>query len=454
MTAQRKPLDTLPRTDAKGEAKVAIDLPALPATSKPLEAQILTRLREPGGRAIERSVVVPLDTKQARIGIKPLFDVKALGQGEAASFEVVLLGADGKPVPEADLRWQLMRVENRWQWYSRDGSWNYEMAKFSRRAGDGKAEIRDGKPATVSLKPDWGRYRLEVSRTDAGSADPASGTASMTFDSGWWGGESIDTPEMLELALDKPTYKAGETAKLTIAAPNLGGGTARAMVAVLARGLVSMQEVEVKGKSTTVDVAVTDDWAPGAYVTALMYRPMDEKAKRMPSRSLGLKWVELDKASRTIGVGITLPEKVASASRLTVPIKLGGLAPGEPARVVVSAVDLGVLNVTRYETPAPEKFFFSQRRLSRRDPRPLRQADRRHARRKGPHPLGRRRQQWDGDAGQPASRKALGACSPAWSFRVPTARRRSSSICPSSTAPCASRPSPGAQPRSAAPRPT
>ena len=27
------------------------------------------------------------------------------------------------------------------------------------------------------------------------------------------------------------------------------------------------------------------------------------------------------------------------------------------------AVDLGVLNVTRYETPAPEKFFFSQRRL-------------------------------------------------------------------------------------------
>jgi alpha-2-macroglobulin len=110
-------------------------------------------------------------------------------------------------------------------------------------------------------------------------------------------------------------------------------------------------------------VPVTDAWAPGAYVTALMYRPMDEKAKRMPSRSIGLKWVELDKASRTIAVSLALPEKAASASRLTVPFELGGLAPGEPARIVVSAVDLGVLNVTRYETPAPEKYFFSQRRL-------------------------------------------------------------------------------------------
>ena len=185
----------------------------------------------------------------------------------------------------------------------------------------------------------------------------------MAFDSGWWGGESIDTPEMLELALDKPTYKAGETAKLTIASPNLAEAR-RGPWSPFSRAVSSRcRKSRSRASSTTVDVAVTDDWAPGAYVTALMYRPMDEKAKRMPSRSLGLKWVELDKASRTIGVGITLPEKVPSASKLTVPIKLGGLAPGEPARVVVSAVDLGVLNVTRYETPAPEKFFFSQRRL-------------------------------------------------------------------------------------------
>src|SRR5690606_2446365 len=147
-----------------------------------------------------------------------------------------------------------------------------EMAKFTRRIGDGKAEIRDGKPAAISVKPEWGRYKLEVSRTDAAASDPAIGTASMTFDAGWYGGDSIDTPEMLELALDKPTYKSGETAKLTI--PSQGAG--RALVAVLSRGLVAMQEVEVKpapgARTTTVDVPVTDDWAPGAYVTAILYR--------------------------------------------------------------------------------------------------------------------------------------------------------------------------------------
>ena len=35
------------------------------------------------------------------------------------------------------------------------------------------------------------------------------------------------------------------------------------------------------------------------------------------------------------------------------PVKIGGLAAGEEARVTVAAVDLGILNLTRYQAPAP-----------------------------------------------------------------------------------------------------
>ena len=46
------------------------------------------------------------------------------------------------------------------------------------------------------------------------------------------------------------------------------------------------------------------------------------------------------------------------------PIKLAGLSPGEEARIVVPAVDVGILNLTNYKPPAPDDYYLGQRRLS------------------------------------------------------------------------------------------
>jgi uncharacterized protein YfaS (alpha-2-macroglobulin family) len=44
-------------------------------------------------------------------------------------------------------------------------------------------------------------------------------------------------------------------------------------------------------------------------------------------------------------------------------VKISGLEAGEEARVTLAAVDLGILNLTRYQTPAPENWFYAQRRM-------------------------------------------------------------------------------------------
>ena len=72
-------------------------LPAIPKTAKPLEAEIIVRLREQSGRTIERSVRLTVDTRTARVGIKPLFASAQVGEGETARFETVLVNAEGAP---------------------------------------------------------------------------------------------------------------------------------------------------------------------------------------------------------------------------------------------------------------------------------------------------------------------------------------------------------------------
>jgi len=352
----RASLDATARTDAEGKADIAVTLPAIPHTAKPLQAQVILRLRETGGRTIERSLTIPVDLHEPRIGIKPLFAGQDLDDNQAAAFEVVLLNGKGERAAASDLNWQLVRLDTNWQWYRRDGQWNYEPVTLTRKVADGTlAATATGEPAKVEARVGYGRYRLEVT-----SAEPSGPAASVAFNAGWYTANSnADSPEILDVALDRASYKPGDTAKVRIAAKQGG----KALIAVLSGGLLSVQETQIADGGGESEVAVGEDWGPGAYVTAMLYRPMDEALKRMPSRAIGVAWLGLDQSSKTLDVSLDTPDKIKSGTTLTIPVKIGGLTSGEAAHVTVAAVDLGILNLTRFKTPAPESWFYAQRRM-------------------------------------------------------------------------------------------
>lgn len=351
----RKALEGLGRTNENGEAVVPVQLPAIPRTSRPLEATVLVRLREPGGRTIERKVKLPVAAQGPRIGVKPMFEGTALKQGERARFHIIQLDEADRQVTAGGLKWELVRLDRRWQWFKRDGAWQYDAVTISRRVGGGTLETLSDAPVEIGGEVSWGRYRLEVA-----SADPNGPATRILFTAGWYAGEEEDSPEILSVALDKPAYLAGETAKLRITSREGG----KALISILGGGgLKSSQEVSIPAGGGDVDIAVGQDWGAGVYVVASLYRSLDTANKRMPGRALGVAWLGLDAKPRTLDVALDVPEKVKSGGVLTVPVKLGGLAPGAAARVTVAAVDVGILNLTGYKTPAPEGWFYGQRKL-------------------------------------------------------------------------------------------
>ncbi len=124
-----------------------------------------------------------------------------------------------------------------------------------------------------------------------------------------------------------------------------------------------MKSVDVPADGTTVDLAVTEEWGPGAYVTATLYRPMDIAAKRMPARALGLTWAKVDPGDRDLAVSLDLPDEMRPRQPMTIPVSVANLAPGTEAYVTVAAVDVGILNLTNFTAPAPDDWYFGQRRL-------------------------------------------------------------------------------------------
>ena len=86
----QRPLEDLPATDAAGKASFAVNLDKLPASTHPLEAQITVRMAEPGGRAVEHKLALPVAASGNMIGVKPLFSGRSLAEGANATFDVVL----------------------------------------------------------------------------------------------------------------------------------------------------------------------------------------------------------------------------------------------------------------------------------------------------------------------------------------------------------------------------
>ncbi len=151
------------------------------------------------------------------IGVKPLFADKNVAEGDNASFDVVFVAPDGKPLTRSGVRYELLRIDSRYQWYRQGSSWDYEPVKTTRRVADGDVAIAADKPARIQVTPQPGRYRLDVKTTDADGP-----STSVQFDVGWYSDGNADTPDLLEMSVDKPEYQSGETMTVSVNARSAG----------------------------------------------------------------------------------------------------------------------------------------------------------------------------------------------------------------------------------------
>ena len=145
--------------------------------------------RKPAAAPSSAKLVLPVAPAAAMIGVKPLFGDKNVAEGDKAGFDVVFVAPDGKPLARDGLRYELLKIESRYQWYRQNSSWEYEPVKSTTRVADGDVTVAADKPSRITLSPQPGRYRLDVKSTEADGP-----LTSVQFDVGWYSDGSADTP--------------------------------------------------------------------------------------------------------------------------------------------------------------------------------------------------------------------------------------------------------------------
>lgn len=336
------------RTDAIGAARIELSFPEIDGLPHPWTMSVTARVTEGSGRPVERQITRPIDPSGTLIGIRPLFD-GTLPEGTDAQFHLIAVGAEAQPV-----RWTLNRVERRYQWYTQNGRWNWEPVTTRTRIANGDA-VLGADPVEISAPADWGRYELRVESTEGRYT-----ASSVSFRAGWYGGgDDVGTPDLLEVSLDAESYDVGDEARLRVV-PRSGG---LVLIRVMSNRLIHQELVTIGDDPDTFPLAVTEEWGNGAYVAATLLRPLEGLPAQIPPRSLGLVHATVNPGPRALDVVMEAPITSAPRGPLEVALRVGNAEPGETVYASIAAVDLGILNLTGFQSPDPMGHYFGQRRL-------------------------------------------------------------------------------------------
>ena len=336
----------LPDTDTQGRSVIAFTLDHVPDTTRALKAELDVEVNDPSGHGSRASATIPVRPANPLIGIKPAFTADAVDAGAEAGFDILAVQPDGaRMAMPAKLR--LVRERPNWRTVLRGGLARYETVYKDEPLETRDIEIAADAPFHFVKRLDFGRYRIEVAQA-GGMA-----VTSYRFHSGWSQSDSPDVPDRVDVSVDRKVIPAGGTARIHIASPFAGEAT----LLVLSDRVQSLRTLSVAEAGTDVDVPVDESWGPGAYVAVHVFRGAAKDQR--PGRAVGLTWVGVDPAARSLPLAIEAADKYTPRTRAAIALHT---APG--AWVSLAAVDEGILRLTRFESPDPKPHFLGRRTLA------------------------------------------------------------------------------------------
>ncbi|UXY16845.1 alpha-2-macroglobulin family protein [Chitiniphilus purpureus] len=348
---QRRELEEV-ALDEAGRASVTVPL-ELAGAKSPMLARASFSLLESGGRPVVRSIEHTLWPAEAMVGIRPLFDRDVARENDKAAFELVRVTQAGVPAPPVTAKVRLIREDRDFYWRHDDQrGWHSGYTETDQPVYSGTVLLKGR--AALALPVTWGRYRLEVEDPDTRLA------ARYRFYAGW-GAQDAEAmgnrPDRVNLKLAGVPAKPGGQVRLTILPPHDG----EALVMVEGDKVLWRKRVSVSAKGTEVDIPVAADWKRhDLYVSVVAFRPGSKGDRVTPARALGLAYLPLASAERKFRLALAAPRQARPQTRVPVKLKLD--VPDSTAFVTLSAVDVGILNITRFKTPDPFDFLFGKHR--------------------------------------------------------------------------------------------
>lgn len=336
-------------TDENGQVQIKLDTSTISDESLAVTVQAEV-MDAQGGSSVTVKDVLNISPLTAVVGYKTQNNLNFLTQDEKANLEIIALDSLDKPYAMGELTAELYESEMVKSLVKVDGKYQYTKVRREKFLSNNMVKL-DTKVLNFALDTSGVGEKLLVLK-DKNAQTVLQVRYTVVGDSTVQFNEY--KPAMLQAIIDTKEYKTGENIKIALKTPYEGTG-----LITLERDRVFAEKWFRADKGDSVQyIEIPNNLEGKAYLNVLYFRNISDKEIFVePCASVVLPFtVDVSKRKLDIDVTVGSGEKdfvARSGQDFAVQVKTD-----EPAKVLVYAVDEGIIQLTDYKCPDPVKELF------------------------------------------------------------------------------------------------
>ncbi len=166
--------------------------------------------------------------------------------------------------------------------------------------------------------------------------------------------QSLPKDAEMTVKLNKSNYQSGQNIDMEIAAPYTGAG----LISIESNTVNAYQWFKTATTNSLQTIHIPADLQGGGYVNIAFVRDWNSPDIVMSPLSFNIQPFSLNHAASSINITLNAPTLARPGESLHLQYQSD-----KPGKIIVFAVDEGILQVAKYATPDPLGFFFQKRAL-------------------------------------------------------------------------------------------
>ncbi|MBA2652314.1 MAG: alpha-2-macroglobulin family protein [Tatlockia sp.] len=336
------------KTDDKGQALFNLDLDRFNKATYHLTF-FAEGFEAESGRSVATQSTALVSPLPYFIGYKPDGDLAYIKQNSQRSVNLIAVNPQLKQLQVDGLMIQLLSMHPVTTLVKKaDGTYQYQSIIQSK--------VIDSKPFTISEQGN--NYNLATQQIgdfainilDKDNNELSQLKYSVVGESH----QALSKNAELNIKLNKSEYLAGEDIELQITAPYTGSG----LITIERDKVYATQWFKTDSTSSVQKIHIPEDFQGNGYINVSFVRNWDSPDIFISPLSYSVAPFAVNHGNQAVQIELNAPELALPGEPFTISYKTD-----KPGKILVFAVDEGILQVSNYQTPDPLAFFFQKHAL-------------------------------------------------------------------------------------------
>jgi hypothetical protein len=338
------------RTDENGNATIEIKFDREIPIGTYMLNLIINGFEAGDGKSIQTIINSRISNMPYIIGYKPEPDLTYIKRNSEKSVNFIALDATGTAIDANNLTMKLVRRENLTSLVKDyTNHYKYQTVSHDITVSQSQISVPSNGTAIKLNTSSGGTYYMQLFDSNGNMLANLEYFVASDENTEMRG----DSRAELQIKLDASEYKPGDTINISITAPYTGTG----LITVERDKVYAHAWFTAKTTTSTQKITLPDDFEGTGYVNVSFVRDINSRDIFTTPYTYAVAPFSTRLDKRKIGVDLSVPKTVTD-NKLPVEI-----ITNRDARVMIFAVNTGILNVAKYKIPNPIKHFFQKAAL-------------------------------------------------------------------------------------------